>query len=213
MAAHRGTDTRHIVGRWAVSPMTGGQSRATSPRTDNGRDLETPSVSFASERRTCRSTRYPPPDGGAGGNEAASLKRETRFAAGFPMPFTVRSGDGRRHGWGRIHAISAYQHKPPSNKPQPELRVQQCRGDRRGHGPSVATTTTASLGLRACSGPIARPTGRAHLSAGCAAPGRILPCPCFSGVGLPILGASSGEQLAFDGLRLRRARKGARCAG
>ena len=29
---------------------------------------------------------------------------------------------------------------------------------------------------------------------------------------LPILGASSGEQLAFDGLRLRRARKGARCA-
>ena len=55
--------------------------------------------------------------------------------------------------------------------------------------------------------------GRAHLSAGCAAPGRILPCPRFSGVGLPILGASSGEQLAFDGLRLRRARKGARGAG
>ena len=49
------------------------------------------------------------------------------------------------------------------------------------------------------------PTGRAHLPAGCAASGRILPCPRFSGVGLPILGASSGEQLAFDGLRLRRA--------
>ena len=118
------------------------------------------------------------------------------------LPFTVTSGDGRRHGWGCIHAISAYQHKP-----QPELRVQQCRGDRRGHGPSVAATTTASLGLRACSGPIARSTGRAHLPAGCTAPGRILPCPRFSGVGLPILGASSGEQLAFDGLRLRRARK------
>ena len=114
------------------------------------------------------------------------------------LPFTVSGGDGRRHGWGCIHAISAYQHKPPSNKPQPELRVQQCRGDRRGHGPSVATT--ASLGLRACSGPIARPTGRAHLSAGCAAPGRILPCPRFSGVGLPILGASSGEQLRLKPL-------------
>ena len=101
------------------------------------------------------------------------------------MPFTVTIGDGRRHGWGCIHAISAYQHKPPSNKPQPELRVQQCRGDRRGHGPPVAATTTASLGLRACSGPIARPTGRAHLPAGCAEPGRILPCPRFSGVGLP----------------------------
>ena len=37
-------------------------------------------------------------------------------------------------------------------------------------------------------------------------------CPCFSGVGLPILGASSGEQLAFDGLRLRRTRNGARGA-
>ena len=33
------------------------------------------------------------------------------------MPFTVTSGDGRRHGWRCIHAISAYQHKP-----QPELR-------------------------------------------------------------------------------------------
>ena len=43
--------------------------------------------------------------------------------------------------------------------------------------------------------------------------GRILPCPRFSGVGLPIVGASSGEQLAFDGLRLRRARKGAGGAG
>ena len=70
-----------------------------------------------------------------------------------------------------------------------------------------------ALDFRACSGPIARPTGRAHLSAGCAGPGRILPCPRFSGVGLPILGASSGEQLAFDGLRLRRARKGAGGAG
>ena len=29
----------------------------------------------------------PPPDGGAGGNELASLKRETRFAAGFPIAF------------------------------------------------------------------------------------------------------------------------------
>ena len=67
-----------------------------------------------------------------------------------------------------------------ATKPQPELRVQQCRGDRRGHGPSVAATATASLGLRACSGPIARPTGRAHLPAGCAGPGRILPCPRFS---------------------------------
>ena len=31
--------------------------------------------------------------------------------------------------------------------------------------------------------------------------------PASSGVGLPILGASGGQQLAFDGLRLRRARK------
>ena len=42
--------------------------------------------------------------------------------------------------------------------------------------------------------------------------GASLPCPRFSGVGLPILGASSGEQLALDGLRLRRARNGDRRA-
>ena len=47
-----------------------------------------------------------------------------------------------------------------------------------------------------------------NLSAGCTAQGRILPCPCFSGVGLPILGASSGQQLALNGFRLRRAQNG-----
>ena len=140
---------------------------------------------------------------GAGGNELASLKRETRFAAGFPVAsHRVKSvTGGGTDGGASMRNISI---PTQATKPQPELRVQQCRGDRRGHGPPVAATATARLGLRACSGPSARPTGRAHLPAGRTAPGRILPCPCFSGVGLPILGASSGEQLAFDGLRLRR---------
>ena len=125
------------------------------------------------------------------------------------LPFTVTSGDGRRHGWRGIHAISAYQTQ--ATKQQATTGAPGSAVSRRSPGAwalrspqqlalDFAPAQVRSHGLR----------GRAHLSAGCAGPGRILPCPRFSGVGLPILGASSGEQLAFDGLRLRTCPK--RCS-
>ncbi len=147
-----------------------------------------------------------------------SSPSRVRFAASRPGRLAGRSEEMAVHeGKGGVRAVWTGRKEPFGHtgrlEPQPRGAGPSMPASwaiAGGHGLSVATTTTASLGLRACSGPIARPTGCAHLPAGCAAPGRILPCPRFSGVGLPILGASSGEQLAFDGLRLRRARKGAR---
>ena len=58
-----------------------------------------------------------------------------------------------------------------------------------------------ALDFAPASGPIARPTGRAHLSAGCAGPGRILPCPCFSAWGYPSLELRAGNSwplMGFD---------------
>ena len=51
-----------------------------------------------------------------------------------------------------------YQHTNSNTSPQPELRVQQCRGDRRGMGLRSPQPQQLAFGLRACSGPIARPT-------------------------------------------------------